>query len=62
MKDIGALRMDMDYTYIDMGNISSAMYLWLCDMKGFGHFGLGGHGIYFESEKDATIFALRWSS
>lgn len=60
--NIGSLHMDIDYTYIEIGEITEPMFDWLnSSNSGKGHFGLGGHGVYFELAEDATWFAMKWS-
>jgi hypothetical protein len=55
--------MDCDYTYIPLSENQKTIgwieaLLWCEEFDGIGHFSMGGHGVYFENEKDAIMFAL----
>jgi len=52
------------YTYISFNRVnlsSTESYEWCLNHDGEGAFAFGGHGVYFENEKDAIIFALKVS-
>jgi hypothetical protein len=56
------MRMDCEYTYVPLAGARSIEWiealLWCEEFDGIGHFSMGGHGIYFENEKDAIMFTL----
>lgn len=58
------LDMSIDYTYVPFNGKGSVMWidvqLWCDKYAGLGHFSMGGHGVYFENEKDAIMFALAY--
>jgi hypothetical protein len=63
MKQELTMRMDCEYTYIPFANGRTSIdwieaLLWCENFDGIGHFSMGGHGIYFEKEKDAIMFTL----
>ena len=53
---------DRDTFYIENkpALLTLDMQQWLEEEEGAGY-SFGGHGIYFYSSKDATMFALRWT-
>jgi len=62
MQNIGVLKDTIDYVVIPLHKrVPNDVLLWLDDYDGRGHFALGGYGIYFEREEDATVFALKWA-
>lgn len=58
------LDMSVNYTYLPLPGKSSVTWidvmLWCEDQRGAGHFSMGGHGVYFEKEEDAIMFALAY--
>lgn len=61
MKNIGMLDSDKEYVWVPHKHGIDAVIAWLDEYAGQGHFALGGYGVYFEDEQDATVFALRWA-
>ena len=67
MKDVEFLKMDENYTYIGFDRFGMGsdgiqdMVHWCTNYEGAGGFCMGGHGVYFEREEDAVVFALRYS-
>jgi hypothetical protein len=59
MTEVQILNTDRSFTYLD-AEFNDAIFDWLASSTG-GEYSLGGHGIYFYDEKDATMFILRWS-
>lgn len=58
-----AIDMAVNYTYLPITNKSVTMFevmLWCEQRPGDGHFTMGGHGVFFEKEEDAIMFALAY--
>ena len=52
----------INYTFVSTHQRVDEIHCgWLDDYQGKGHYALGGYGVYFECEEDATVFALRWA-
>lgn len=58
------LDMSIDYTYLPFPGKGAITWidvqLWCEGHMGIGHFSMGGHGVYFEKEEDAIMFALAY--
>jgi hypothetical protein len=49
-------------TYVQVPFLTNEILSWLETHDGYGEYSRGGQGIYFTSEKDAVLFALRWGA
>ncbi len=61
MRNIGISDSAIEYTWVPNPHGIDHVIKWLDSYPGQGHFAVGGHGVYFECEKDATVFQLRWA-
>lgn len=61
MRNIGMLDSDKEYLWVPFTQGIDNVIMWLNEYPGKGDYALGGFGVYFEDEQDATMFSLRWS-
>lgn len=60
MKHYTFLDMDRPSYYVELRPIGSEAGDWLSETPGQGYT-IGSWGVYFYSQADATLFALKWS-